>query len=170
MFKIIIDHDANNAEKSAIPDPNMHHKVITRTGVYGVVISEGKMLVIRQKYGPYAGKFDFPGGGIEFGESPEGALCREFDEEVRMEFDSIQLINNLTTTIEVPKTPSSEPYSFFQIGMIYLVNGCRLIEDKKLGELQPFWVNPEEQLQENCSLLLWQFIKAHLSHFIHRNK
>ena len=45
-------------------------------------MDEKKTLLIRQKRGPYAGKLDFPGGGIEFGESPEQALRREFAEEV----------------------------------------------------------------------------------------
>lgn len=141
-------------------------KVVTRTGVYGVVLDEGKMLLIRQRWGPYAGKFDFPGGGIEIGESPEFALRREFDEEVRMEFDSIQLIDNLTATIDVLETPSTEPYLFFQIGMIYRVNGSRLIKDENPGELESFWVEPEELSPENCSLLLWQFAEHHLPRFI----
>jgi 8-oxo-dGTP pyrophosphatase MutT (NUDIX family) len=78
------------------------------------------LLVVRQKRGPYAGKLDFPGGGIEFGESAELALRREFSEEVAMEFDSLQLIDNLTATVDVLSTSSNEPweeirYFFLQI-------------------------------------------------------
>jgi 8-oxo-dGTP pyrophosphatase MutT (NUDIX family) len=130
---------------------------ITRTGVYGVVMDEGKMLVVRQKRGPYAGKLDFPGGGIEFGESAEQAMQREFAEEVAMEFDSLQLIDNLTATVDVPKTPSSEPYVFYQIGMIYRVNGCRLLKGEKPGDLQHIWIDLRALSEEQCSKLLWKW-------------
>jgi mutator protein MutT len=116
-----------------------------RTGVYGVAMNEGKMLLIRQKSGPYAGKFDFPGGGIEFGETPEQALHREFKEELGMEFDSLQLIDNLTAAIE----------GFFQVGMIYRVEDCR--SNEKQGSHECFWLDPHQLLQENCSKLLWKY-------------
>lgn len=141
------------------PEEKVNQRKITRTGVYGVVLNEEKLLVIRQKRGPYAGKFDFPGGGIEFGESAEQALRREFAEEVAMEFDSMQLIDNLTATIDVPGTPSNEPYVFHQIGMIYRVNGCRLSKDEQQGGLQHVWIAPEVLSHEQCSLLLWKFLK-----------
>jgi len=164
--KIFLRKTLNKLSNS---NPINHNKFVARTGVYGVVIDEGKMLAVRQNGGPYAGKFDFPGGGIEFGESAEIALRREFAEEVEMEFDSIQLIDNLTATVDVPKTPSSEPYLFFQIGMIYRVNGCRWIKDEKQGDLQRVWIEPEDLSQEKCSLLLWQFVKNHLPNIIKEN-
>jgi 8-oxo-dGTP pyrophosphatase MutT (NUDIX family) len=132
-------------------------KKISRTGVYGVAIANGKMLAIRQKRGPYAGKFDFPGGGVEFGESVESALRREFAEEVAMEFASMDLIGNLTATIDVSGTPDYEPYAFYQIGMIYRVNGCRLINDNE-GEFQHFWVDAATLTEGECSKLLWKWL------------
>lgn len=53
----------------------------THLGVYGVLIHEGKILLIRKARGPYLGKWDLPGGAIEFGEEPEQTLKREFLEE-----------------------------------------------------------------------------------------
>lgn len=138
-------------------------KKITRIGIYGVVMDEGKILVVRQQRGPYAGKLDFPGGGIEFGESAEQAMRREFAEEVAMEFDSMQLIDNLTTTVDVPSTPFNafnEPYLFYQIGMIYQVNGCRLIKDKKQGDLQHIWIDLTALSEGGCSKLLWKWRMA----------
>ncbi len=135
-------------------------KKITRTGVYGVVVDEGKLLVIRQKRGPYAGKFDLPGGGMEFGESAEQTLRREFVEEVAMEFDSMHLIDNLTATIDVPSSPSNEPYVFHQIGMMYRVNGYRLIKNAQQGDLQHVWIEPEALSSEKCSQLIWKLLKS----------
>lgn len=138
-------------------DGSETRKKITRIGVYGVVTDEGKILAVRQQRGPYAGKLDFPGGGIEFGESAEQAMRREFAEEVAMEFDSLQLVDNLTVIVDVPSTPSNEPYLFYQIGMIYRVNGCRLIKDEKLGDLQHVWVDLMALSEEECSKLLWMW-------------
>lgn len=135
-------------------------KKITRIGAYGVVMNEEKILAVRQKHGPFAGKLDFPGGGIEFGESAELALRREFAEEVGMEFGSTQLIDNLTATVDVPKTPSSERYLFYQIGMIYQVHGYRLIKDKKQGDLEYIWVDLRVLSEGECSKLLWKYRMA----------
>jgi 8-oxo-dGTP diphosphatase len=53
----------------------------TRTGAYGICINNGMILVILKAKGPYKGRYDLPGGGVEFGESPAEAVVREFLEE-----------------------------------------------------------------------------------------
>lgn len=98
-------------------------------------MEKGKMLLVRQKKGPCTDKLDFPEGGIEFGESPEQALRRELFEEVAMEFDSLQLIDNLTATIDIPSTSSNQAYTFFHMGMIYQLKGCRSTSEPALQEL-----------------------------------
>lgn len=135
---------------------------LTRVGVYGVVMKEGQMLLIRQKKGPYAGKLDFPGGGIEFGESPELTLRREFAEEVAMEFDSLQLIDNLTAKINISLTSFNESHEFFHIGMIYRVSGCRSIREQALQELQHIWIDPKTLSKDQCSSLLWKYKQIHI--------
>jgi ADP-ribose pyrophosphatase YjhB (NUDIX family) len=135
---------------------------VTRVGVYGVVIQEGQMLLIRQKKGPYTGKFDFPGGGIEFGESPEQTLRREFVEEVAMEFDSLQLIDNITATIDVSAASSNEAYAFFHVGMIYRIHGCRQTREQAQQELQHIWIDPKILSMDQCSSLLWKYKQIHL--------
>lgn len=47
-----------------------------RPGVYGIAIKDGKVLLSKQWDG-----YDFPGGGIELGETIKAALMREFKEE-----------------------------------------------------------------------------------------
>ena len=46
-------------------------------GIYGLCIKDDKILVIKKARGLYKGKFDLPGGRIEFGESFEESLKRE---------------------------------------------------------------------------------------------
>jgi len=54
-------------------------------GVYGLVIKDEKILLIKKNSGPYNGKLDLPGGTIEFCERPEEALKRELLEETGIE-------------------------------------------------------------------------------------
>lgn len=137
-------------------------KQVTRIGVYGVLMKDGKMLLVRQQKGPYAGKLDFPGGGIEFAESPEQALRRELVEEVAMEFDSLQLIDNLTAVVNVPSTSSIESYTFFHIGMIYRLDGFRSIGEQDT-ELQHSWIDPKILSKNQCSNFLWEYKKKYTS-------
>lgn len=137
-------------------------KQVTRLGVYGVLIKHGNILLVQQMKGLYAGKLDFPGGGIEFGESPELTLRREFAEEVAMEFDSLQLIDNLTARIHVPRVLSSEPYDFFHIGMLYRVTGCKSIKEQASHELKHIWTDPKALVKDQCSSLLWKYKEKHI--------
>ncbi|KIL51411.1 DNA mismatch repair protein MutT [Jeotgalibacillus alimentarius] len=50
-------------------------------GVYGLYVSNDKLLVIRKSRGPYRNRYDLPGGSPEEGEGLTEALQREFAEE-----------------------------------------------------------------------------------------
>jgi len=63
----------------------------THLGVYGVVKKNNKILLIKKARGPYANLFDLPGGGIEFGETPEQALIREMAEETGLSVTNYKL-------------------------------------------------------------------------------
>lgn len=102
-------------------------KKVTRVGVYGVVIKDNQILLVSKgPVGCYAGLLDLPGGGIEFGETCEQALQREFEEEVAMTFKSMKLLENLTHCMDALNV--SDPFSFHQIGQIYSVQGCCQIQ------------------------------------------
>jgi ADP-ribose pyrophosphatase YjhB (NUDIX family) len=137
------------------------NKQIMRIGVYGVAIADGKILLIEQNRGPYFGKLDFPGGGIEFGESPNQALLREFAEEVAMTFESSILLNNLTATVEVHRNGDKEPYTYYQIGMIYRVLGILPLSSKETGDLKHRWVDLDSLSEIQCAPLLWKFKMTH---------
>lgn len=47
----------------------------------GVVLRDGKVLLARHTYGKGAGKLIIPGGYVNFGETPQDALVREYLEE-----------------------------------------------------------------------------------------
>ncbi len=50
--------------------------------VDGVLIKGDKILLIRRRNEPFKGKWALPGGFVEYGETVEEAVLREFEEEV----------------------------------------------------------------------------------------
>lgn len=47
-----------------------------------VIMADGKIFTAQRGYGEFEGKWEFPGGKLEPGESPEEALVREIREEL----------------------------------------------------------------------------------------
>lgn len=55
----------------------------TKIVIAGIVVKDGKILVARRSPGEnLAGKWEFPGGKLELGETPEFCLKRELKEEL----------------------------------------------------------------------------------------
>lgn len=53
--------------------------------VAAIIHEDGKIFATQRGYGNYRHKWEFPGGKIEPGESPEEALAREIREELETE-------------------------------------------------------------------------------------
>lgn len=75
-------------------------KRIRHLGVYGIVIEDSKVLLIKKYGGPYDGKLDFPGGKIEFAEEPCETLEREFLEETGLSLRECSLFDSDSIVIE----------------------------------------------------------------------
>lgn len=52
--------------------------------VTGIVIKDNKVLLARHTYGPGKGKLIVPGGYVEYGETPQDAVKREYLEETNI--------------------------------------------------------------------------------------
>jgi mutator protein MutT len=64
-----------------------------RQGAVAVIVRQGRLLVIRRsRQVVVPGKFCFPGGGIEAGETEEMALVREIREELRVSVRPVRLL------------------------------------------------------------------------------
>jgi 8-oxo-dGTP diphosphatase len=61
-------------------------------GVGGVVVHEGRVLLIRRGKEPLYGRWVVPGGTVELGEPLERALVRELREETGLEVDPCELL------------------------------------------------------------------------------
>lgn len=75
-------------------------KEYKQLGSYGLIIKDGKILLIKKISGPYDKKLDLPGGTIEFCERPEDALKRELMEEVGIEVVECQLFDADSVSFE----------------------------------------------------------------------
>ena len=92
-------------------------KELMRTGAYGVIVREGKILLVRQVVGPYVNLWHLPGGGIEFAETPLQALDRELLEEVAIQTKDPLFLTILSDHGE--HKSSSGPYRYHYLGIIY---------------------------------------------------
>lgn len=61
--------------------------------VGGVVIREGKVLLGRHTYGTGNGLLIIPGGYVDYGESPQQAVAREFMEETGVTVEAQDIIS-----------------------------------------------------------------------------
>lgn len=69
---------------------------ITINVVAAIIIKDGMLFATQRGYGEWQGWWEFPGGKIESGETPEEALKREIREELATEIE----VGRLLTTVE----------------------------------------------------------------------
>lgn len=60
--------------------------------VAAIIEQDSKIFATQRGYGDYKDGWEFPGGKIEPGETPEQALVREIHEELDMTIDVIRLV------------------------------------------------------------------------------
>lgn len=95
-------------------------KQIKHIGVYGLLIENGKILLIKKCGGPYNGKLDLPGGTIEFNESIEDALVRELEEEVGINVLDYELFDVVSTNVKW--VHKNEDLETKHIAILYKIN------------------------------------------------
>ena len=64
--------------------------------VAALIVHEGRIFATQRGYGDWKGYWEFPGGKVEPGETPEDALVREIREELATEIS----VDRYVTTIE----------------------------------------------------------------------
>ena len=89
-------------------------------GVYGLIIKDDKILLIKKKTGPYDGKLDLPGGSIEFCERVEDALKRELKEETGLDIKEYKLFD--VDSVVADWKWDDKPFRTHHIGVFYTIN------------------------------------------------
>lgn len=102
--------------------------------VAGLVTQGGRILITQRTQPPaLAGKWEFPGGKLEDGESPEAALVRELREEIGV-------------TVRVGRIWDVLFHRYPDFDLLMLVYACAITDGEpraiEVGDLA--WVLPEE--------------------------
>ena len=63
--------------------------------VAAIIIENEKVFATQRGYGDFKGGWEFPGGKIDAGETPEEALIREIKEELDTEVEVIELLDTV---------------------------------------------------------------------------
>ena len=69
--------------------------------VAAIIINDGKVFATQRGYGEFKDGWEFPGGKIDAGETPEEALVREIKEELDTEVEVKELLE--TVKYDYPK-------------------------------------------------------------------
>jgi 8-oxo-dGTP diphosphatase len=130
-------------------------------GVYALAIKEDKVLLIKKARGPYTGKWDLPGGGLEFGEKPLDGLSREVLEETGLTVATAESLGALSHTVIYEKKTGEEE-ELYHIGIIYkvILNPSGELKTEADGEDSEgaCWVKISELNESNCSPFAYRSI------------
>ena len=133
----------------------------TRIGVYGVIIHDGKIALIKKARGGYKGLYDLPGGGIERGEEPKETLHRELMEEVGAKVTGEKILAAVSTAFKWD-VDDKLIQDLHHIGILYTVeiDGDKLKADADgLDSLGGLWMNIEDIREEEVSPFTWMALK-----------
>jgi 8-oxo-dGTP diphosphatase len=87
------------------------------------------------------GKWEFPGGAVEFGEDPKDALVRECQEEIGCTIKIVRLLPYLHTGVW-HKTNGEVVQVFVSCFEAKIANGVPKPSEQEVSEIQ--WYTPEE--------------------------
>jgi len=109
---------------------------ITLVAAVALIDQDGRVLLAERPAGKHlAGTWEFPGGKVQPGETPEGALIRELQEELGIDVDAACL---------APFTFASHDYETFHLLMpLYLCRKWKGIVTPREGQRLK-WVRPAQ--------------------------
>ena len=113
-----------------------------------VINDDGKVLIAKRGSNARneVGKWEFPGGGVEFGEKCEDAIKREIKEEFDIEIKVIELLEIVDHIIPNEKQHWVSPSYIAK----YVSGETRILEPHKIDEFK--WANISEIDVEMLSL------------------
>ena len=135
-------------------DINLSGKIIYREAARGIIIDKHKLLMV---YSPKNGDYKFPGGGVEDGETYEGTLCREVEEECGYKVERIE--QDFGCLIEYSQALEKD-YDVFKMTSFYYV--CKVGSDfsrqnldryEKELDFKPVWVDIDDAIKNNKSII-----------------
>lgn len=113
----------------------------TRLAAYGVVVRDGRVLLAMQRF-PEAGTWALPGGGVEFDETVEDAVVREFMEETGYEVavDGLLGIRHHVVPAERRMHENGRPMKAVQVVFRVRVTGGELRDEVDGSTERAAWI------------------------------
>ncbi len=132
----------------------MNDKTII-TGVFGIAVNTEQKFLLTQRNSPNHPiahmKWQFPGGGLEFGELPEETLVREFQEEAGCT-PTVLFSHPYVSASTWLKKSDTDPEDHQVIVITYLVDiGDQNVDVSKDDETHTFgWFTFDEAMELDC--------------------
>ena len=82
-------------KKSMIDRETERQRMKTIRVVAAIIIEKEKVFATQRGYGEFKDGWEFPGGKIELGETPETAIVREIKEELDTEIQVVKLLDTV---------------------------------------------------------------------------
>lgn len=118
----------------------------------GILVSDSKILLVRRKWDPFKGEYALPGGFVEYGETVEQCIVREFEEETGYRTRIEQLLG-------VYSSPDRDPrgHSVSTVFILSLKSGSLSDSEETHAEWLPLERAPH--LAFDHSMILEDYLK-----------
>ena len=133
-------------------------------GVYGVIIKDNNILLVRKSRGAYIGKLDLPGGSIEHGETPVETLKREIKEETNADVANYKIYWADSVLVDwINHDKSEDIENMHHIGIIYdvVIDESSIIKEDAdgLDSLGASWYKISDLTEDDISPLTYRVLK-----------
>ncbi len=117
----------------------MSTELVRRIGIYGRCVDGGAILLTRlSNRDPDVGRWTLPGGGMDFGETPQETLLREFHEETGLVAEIGPLLTVRTQVY--PPTAHRGPLHAVQVVYSVRASGAPVVVESDGSTAEAAWV------------------------------
>ncbi|MEM7252903.1 MAG: NUDIX hydrolase [Pseudomonadota bacterium] len=94
------------------------HFIEAKVAVGGLVVENGKVLLVRRAKPPERGKWCLPAGYLDYGEEPRAAAAREVLEETHLEIDVSDVSDVYFNPVDDPSQPGASLLVLYQATVV----------------------------------------------------
>ncbi len=126
--------------------------------VDAVAIKDGQIILIKRKNPPFQGSFALPGGFVDYGETVENAVIREFKEETGLDAE-------IEDFIGIYSEPDRDPRGH-TVSIVFelKITGGKMLAGDDAAEVSLFPLNELPNMAFDHAKIIAKF-KANATHF-----